>query len=98
MHLERALAMGERLGGHLVLGHVDAVARVLATRTEGGAWVMAVALAPALAPFFIEKGSVCLDGVSLTVNAVLADRFEVMLIPETQARTTLAKRQVGRAA
>jgi riboflavin synthase len=95
VHLERALQLGDRLGGHLVLGHVDAVGEVVEARAEGEAWVMAVSLPPALAPFFIEKGSVTLDGVSLTVNTVRADRFDVMLIPETQARTTLARRRVG---
>ncbi|MCI0569594.1 MAG: riboflavin synthase [Myxococcaceae bacterium] len=95
VHLERALKLGDRLGGHMVLGHVDAVAEVLEARPEQGAWVMSVSLPEALAPFFIEKGSITVDGVSLTVNDVGADRFSVMLIPETQARTTLARRRVG---
>ncbi|MBN1204628.1 MAG: riboflavin synthase [Myxococcaceae bacterium] len=95
VNLERALALGERLGGHLVTGHVDAVSEVLETRTEGGSWVMAFRLPPELAPCFIEKGSVAVDGISLTVNAVLADRFTVQLIPETQARTTLRAKGVG---
>jgi riboflavin synthase len=95
LHLERALQLGDRLGGHLVLGHVDAVAPVLESRAEGQAWVMAVGLPGDLAPFFIEKGSVTVDGVSLTVNAVHADRFTVMLIPETQGRTHLARRRAG---
>lgn len=95
VHLERALQVGARLGGHMVLGHVDAVGEVLGARADGGAWRMEVSLPPPLAPFFIEKGSVCIDGVSLTVNGVQADRFDVMLIPESQARTTLASRRVG---
>lgn len=95
VHLERALELGARLGGHLVLGHVDGVGRVLSARTDGGAWAMEVSLPRELAPFFIEKGSVTLDGVSLTVNAVGTDRFGVMLIPETQTRTALARRAVG---
>ncbi|WP_044190987.1 riboflavin synthase [Hyalangium minutum] len=95
VNLERALALGDRLGGHLVSGHVDAVSEVLETRPEGGSWVMAFRLPTELAPFFIEKGSVAVDGISLTVNAVLADRFTVQLIPETQARTTLQGKSVG---
>ena len=84
VNLERALRLSDRLGGHLVLGHVD-----------GGSVVLEVGLIPELAPLFIEKGSVTLDGVSLTVNTVSEDRFGVQLIPETQARTTLADRAVG---
>src|SRR5690606_1553786 len=95
VHLERALELGARLGGHLVLGHVDGVGKVLSARQDGGAWAMEVSLPADLAPFFIEKGSVTIDGVSLTVNAVGADRFGVMLIPETQTRTCLARRAVG---
>ncbi|NNB85723.1 riboflavin synthase [Corallococcus exiguus] len=89
VNLERALALGDRLGGHLVSGHVDAVSEVLETFAEGGSWVMVFRLPPELAPCFIEKGSVTIDGISLTVNAVETDRFRVQLIPETQERTTL---------
>jgi len=95
VHLERALRLSDRLGGHLVLGHVDAVAEVLASAREGGAVVLEIGLPLELAPFFIEKGSVAVDGVSLTVNTLGRDRFSVALIPETQARTTLAQRSVG---
>ena len=95
VNLERALRMGDRLGGHWVQGHVDGVAVVLETRPEGGSWVMGFSLPPELAPFFVEKGSVCIDGVSLTLTTVGADRFHVMLIPETQQRTSLGKKQPG---
>ncbi|MDC0708985.1 riboflavin synthase [Stigmatella sp. ncwal1] len=95
VNLERAMALGDRLGGHLVAGHVDAVSEVLETRPEGGSWVMAFRLSQDLAPYFIEKGSVAVDGISLTVNAVLSDRFTVQLIPETQERTTLRAKPVG---
>src|SRR4051812_48960780 len=70
VNLERALRVGDRLGGHWVQGHVDAVARVLSAREEGGSRVMTFELPAALAAFFIEKGSVTVDGISLTVNAV----------------------------
>ena len=95
VNLERALALGDRLGGHLVSGHVDAVSEVLETRPEGGSWVMIFRLPEELAPFFIEKGSVAIDGISLTVNSVGTDRFGVQLIPETQERTTLRAKAVG---
>ncbi len=95
VNLERALRVGDRLGGHMVQGHVDAVGTVLETRPDGGSWVMAFSLPAELSPFFVEKGSVCIDGVSLTLTAVSADRFAVMLIPETQQRTSLGQKQVG---
>ena len=95
VNLERAMALGDRLGGHLVLGHVDATTTVLRSWQEGGSLWLDVALPKAFAPYFIEKGSVTLDGTSLTVNTLAADRFGVTLIPETQERTTLAKKPVG---
>jgi riboflavin synthase len=95
VNLERALRLSDRLGGHLVLGHVDGVLPLLSRGHEGGSLVLEIALTPELAPLFIEKGSVALDGVSLTVNSVGDDRFGVQLIPETQARTTLSQRAVG---
>lgn len=95
VNLERALRMGDRLGGHWVQGHVDGVGTVLEARPDGGAWWMRFSLPEALAPFFIEKGSVCIDGVSLTVTAVDASSFAVMLIPETRTRTSLGQKGVG---
>jgi len=95
VNLERALRLSDRLGGHLVLGHVDAVTRIFERRPEGGSLVISFALERSLAPFVIEKGSVAIDGVSLTVNQVEADRFSVQLIPETQGRTTLVGKSIG---
>lgn len=95
VNLEKALRAGERLGGHLVQGHVDGVATVLETRPDGGSWVMRFSLPPTLAAFFVDKGSICIDGVSLTVTTVEADRFGVMLIPETMHRTSLGAKTVG---
>ncbi|MFT3706510.1 MAG: riboflavin synthase [Archangium sp.] len=95
VNLERALRASDRLGGHLVQGHVDAVVQVTSARSDGGSWAMEFSLPPEIAPFFVEKGSVCLDGVSLTVTFVSGDRFGVMLIPETQQRTSLGKKQPG---
>jgi riboflavin synthase len=95
VNLERALRLGDRLGGHLVQGHVDAVGELLSRRSEGSSWVLTFSLPSSLRTCFIEKGSVCIDGVSLTVTQVEPDRFSVMLIPETQARTTLGHKSVG---
>ncbi|MBL8914372.1 MAG: riboflavin synthase, partial [Archangium sp.] len=64
-------------------------------RADGGSWAMDFSMPNEIAPFFVEKGSVCLDGISLTVTHVGADRFGVMLIPETQQRTSLGKKQPG---
>lgn len=95
VNLERAMKLGDRLGGHLVSGHIDAVAKVMETKIEGGSLVMTFDLPKSLAPFFIEKGSVAIDGISLTVNDVGPDFFRVQLIPETQERTTLAAKKAG---
>jgi riboflavin synthase len=91
VHLERALAFGDRMGGHFVLGHVDAVAKVAVARREPGGHYMEIAVPSALLPLILEKGSITLDGVSLTVNAVRDDRVSVLLIPETLKRTKLGE-------
>ncbi len=89
VNLERALALGDRLGGHLVQGHVDGVALVERSEPVGEALRVVVRPPAALIRYLAPKGSVCLDGVSLTINATSGGVFEVMLIPETLARTTL---------
>lgn len=95
VNLEKALKVGDRLGGHWVQGHVDGVGEVLAVQPDGGSWRLEVSLPAALAPFFVEKGSVCIDGVSLTLTRVSPERFGVMLIPETWSRTTLSSKTAG---
>ncbi|HET6413669.1 MAG TPA: riboflavin synthase [Anaeromyxobacter sp.] len=95
VNLERALAVGGRIGGHLVQGHVDAVAAVLSRASEGQGARLAVGLPEEIAPLVAEKGSIALDGVSLTVAAASRDRFEVALIPETLERTTLGEAAPG---
>jgi riboflavin synthase len=95
VNLERALRVGDRLGGHWVLGHVDACARIVAVGGLGDARRVDVELPAALAPLVVEKGSIAVDGVSLTVNGVDAASFHVALIPETQGRTTLAAKPAG---
>jgi riboflavin synthase len=89
VNIERAAQVGDRLGGHIVQGHIDGTATLLST--EGGsAWrVLRFSLAPDVAPLVARKGSIAVDGVSLTVSAVGRDWFEVSLIPETLTATTL---------
>jgi len=95
VNLERALALGERLGGHLVQGHVDVVGEVLSRKPEGQGVRFTLSLPASIAPLVAEKGSIAIDGVSLTVASAGRDRFEVAVIPETLARTTLAKAAAG---
>lgn len=95
VNLERPLRADGRFGGHIVQGHVDAKLPVLGITYSDGDATLEVGLTPAIAPFVLEKGSVALDGVSLTVAGVEADRFHIALIPHTLAVTTLGLRQVG---
>jgi len=95
VNLERALRLGDRLGGHLVLGHVDAAVAVLAARDERAFRALRVELPRALAPEVAEKGSVALDGVSLTVAALGEGWLEAALVPATLAATTLAALRPG---
>ena len=91
VNLERALRVGDRLGGHLVQGHVDGTAPVLEVARRGGDVRLAVGLPEALRPYVAFKGSIALSGVSLTVASVEGEAFSVALIPETLARTTLGR-------
>lgn len=95
VNLERAAQVGDRLGGHIVQGHIDGTSELLSV-TDGEAWrVLRFSLAAELAPLVASKGSIAVDGVSLTVSAVGDDWFEVSLIPETLTATTFGARQVG---
>jgi len=89
VNLELALRAQDRLGGHIVQGHVDGTATVRAVRDEGFARVLEIEAEQPLARYLVEKGSVALDGVSLTVSALSDDGFSVSLIPETLQRTNL---------
>lgn len=95
VNLERAVTADKRLGGHIVQGHVDGVGQVV-SRTPSEHWeVVEIAMPAALSRYLVDKGSITVDGVSLTVVEAGADRFTVSLIPETLARTTLGSRQPG---
>ncbi|MGV8039303.1 MAG: riboflavin synthase [Thermoanaerobaculaceae bacterium] len=95
VNLERALKLGDRLGGHLVSGHVDAAVAVISVQTRDAFRTLRVALPRALAPEVALKGSVAVDGVSLTVAGVGDGWFDVAVVPATLAATTLAERRAG---
>ena len=95
VNLERALRLGDRLGGHLVNGHVDGRARVISRKKRGDSIVFAFEVASELARYFIEKGSVAIDGVSLTVNRCQERIFEVNVVPHTARITTMGNLRVG---
>jgi riboflavin synthase len=89
VNLERSLRVGDELGGHWVSGHVDGLARLAAREADGESLRLTFAAAPELARFITAKGSIALDGVSLTVNEVDGVRFQVNIIPYTQTQTSL---------
>jgi riboflavin synthase len=91
VNLERALRWGDRLSGHFVMGHVDGIARVLSVLPSGNSWNFRFSIPRGLGRFVVTKGSVALDGVSLTVAAKRGTAFEVAVIPETFRRTTLGQ-------
>lgn len=95
VNLERAARVGDRLGGHIVQGHVDGVGEVLEVRDEGSWRVLRFSLPADLAPLVVDKGSIAVAGTSLTVSAVGDTWFEVSLIPETLTATTLGAMGVG---
>lgn len=96
VNLELPVRAGGRLGGHVVQGHVDGVGEVASTTDEGFARIVRVAAPKPLLRYVVEKGSIAIDGVSLTVSSVDAEAFEVSLIPETLERTTLGALDPGR--
>ena len=96
VNLELPLRAGDRLGGHIVQGHVDGTGAVQSTTEEGFARVVRIAVGPDVLRYVVEKGSIAVDGVSLTVAEVDDEGFAVSLIPETLERTTLGALEVGR--
>jgi len=95
VNLERALKMGSRLGGHIVNGHVDGVAEVLEIEPVGESIEFWFKTTDELRRYLVEKGSVAIDGISLTINKVSGSRFSVNIIPHTQEETTINQLEVG---
>lgn len=95
VNLERALRVGDALGGHFVTGHVDGVGQILEEKVTGDWLTVWFGFPPEFAELLVAKGSVAIDGVSLTVVEALADRLSVMLIPHTRAHTTLGHKKPG---
>jgi riboflavin synthase len=95
VNLERALRLGDRLGGHLVQGHVDAVGELRARRESDSNLDLEISAPPAVLRYVVEKGSITVDGISLTVVSVADYSFAVALIPHTVGATTLAGKPVG---
>ena len=95
VNLERAMAAGSRFGGHIVQGHVDGVGEVLGVRPEGEAEIWGFGAPEAVLRYCVEKGSICVDGISLTVVSVGEDSFTVSILPQTRANTNLGELQEG---
>ena len=96
VNLEKALTPTTRLGGHLVSGHVDGIGAVTVWQLDGRSWRLRIQAPDALARYIAEKGSICVDGVSLTVNRVDGAAFELNIVPHTLTETTLADFKIGR--
>lgn len=95
VNMERAMRADGRFDGHIVQGHIDGVGRIEAIAPEGVGRRLTVRLPPALSPYVVEKGSITIDGVSLTVAAVAGEHIEIALIPHTLEVTTFGRREVG---
>ncbi len=93
--LERAMAANGRFGGHIVSGHIDGVGRIVETRPEENAVVVTISAPPEILALIVEKGSIAIDGISLTVASLSHTTFSVSLIPHTAAQTVLLKKRAG---
>ena len=95
VNLERAMALGDRFGGHIVSGHIDGMGRIANIKADGNTIWYTIEAGPELLRYIVEKGSITIDGISLTVAAVDSSSFKVSVIPHTRAVTSLSARQVG---
>jgi riboflavin synthase len=95
VNMERALLLTDRLGGHLVSGHVDGIGRLLKKETQKRSWLLRIGVEEKISRYTIEKGSIAVDGISLTINRCEGKFFEVNIIPQTGGETTLLKKKVG---
>jgi riboflavin synthase len=95
VNIERAMRLSDRIDGHLVSGHVDGIGRIRALTAKGNYTLISVAAPPELLRYMIQKGSVAVDGISLTINDCGENRFDVSVIPHTAALTTLGRKRIG---
>jgi riboflavin synthase len=95
VNLERALRLTDRLGGHWVTGHIDGVGRIIQKERQEGFFLLKISSPKSLRPFIVEKGSITVDGISLTVNRIGEEDFDLTIIPHTAARTTLDRKLIG---
>ena len=95
VNLERSLRLNSRLGGHIVLGHVDDVGVISGWKDEGTSSMMCVSASPDVMRYVVFKGSICVDGISLTIANLFETEFEIALIPHTKQVTTIGKKRVG---
>jgi len=95
VNLERALRVGDRLGGHWVTGHVEGIGHIRAIRRERNAWWLTIQIPKTLRKFAMAKGSITIDGISLTVAALRGDQVSIMIIPHTWTHTTLQQKKPG---
>lgn len=95
VNLERALRLSDRLGGHIVTGHVDGIGTIIERRIDGNSLYLKVRIPQAVTPYVVQKGSIAIDGISLTVNEFREDWIRLTLIPYTLEKTTLIEKKVG---
>lgn len=95
VNLERALRLSDRLGGHLVTGHLDGIGKLLKKQNQGPFFLLKIAFPEPLRPYIVRKGSITVDGISLTVNQVWEDAFDLTIIPHTLGQTTLGLIKIG---
>lgn len=95
VNLERAIRLSDRLGGHLVSGHIDDTGILKKIDRQGRSWLIQISLDPSLSRYLIEKGSIAVDGISLTINSCKANSFSVAIIPQTARMTALLRKKVG---
>lgn len=95
VNMERALLLTDRLGGHLVSGHVDGIGKIIKKETQQRSWLLRIGIEEKISRYTIEKGSIAVDGISLTINRCEERFFEVNVIPQTGRETTLLKKKVG---
>ncbi len=95
VNLERALRLSDRLGGHIVTGHIDGIGTIIERRIEGNSFYLRMRIPQAVTPYVVQKGSIAIDGISLTVNEFREDWIRLTLIPYTLEKTTLIEKKVG---